>query len=171
MKDVIAHQSLTSIGLVLEWRPLKKQLINLDLRESNRISNAYLQSAAKAPLWSVLSWCSNRVLLLMLGFGAEAAGRFTPLVAGLLLVASAGGASVVLLLPLLHALMTVGMLEESPSIVVSIKVPIGDWMVDCVVVTVMLFVLLLLLQTEVETDASIVGLDVLVAGAEGRTVG
>ena len=107
----------------------------------------------------------------MLGFGAEAAGRFTPLVAGLLLVASAGGASVVLLLPLLHALMTVGMLEESPSIVVSIKVPIGDWMVDCVVVTVMLFVLLLLLQTEVETDASMVGLDVLVAGAEGRTVG
>ncbi len=131
---------------------------------------AYLQSGATAPLWSVLSWCSKSVLLLMVGFGgAEGAERFTPLlVVGVLVFSTdgAGVASVILLLAVelvLPRLTTVGTLEASPSIVVSIKVPIGDWIVDCVEVSVMLLAAPLLLQTALETDA---GVDIVVFDCE-----
>lgn len=39
--------------------------------------------------------------------------------------------------------------------VVSIRVPIGDWMVDWVVVTVMLLVMMLLLEMTVETEVGV----------------
>lgn len=111
------------------------------------INWTHLQSGAKAPVWSVFNWCSNSVLLLILGLGAEAAGRLTPLAAGLA-VSVFEELSVELLLLLTvfvaAAVLVVAWLPVSPSnVVVSIRVPIGDWMVDWVLVIVTLFVLLL----------------------------
>lgn len=161
MEHVVAYQSLASIHLVFKRRSklIEKKRIkkNSLLKILNFPQNTYLQSGAKAPLWSVFNWCSKRVLLLILGFGAAAAaadaGRFTPLAvaAGLptTSVDGDGDASTELLLHLRVVLCTVIFgVDEASSIVVSISVPIDDCIVDCV--PVMLLVVLLLQMFDVD---------------------
>lgn len=107
-----------------------------------RLSTLYLQSGVSAPFWSVLSWCSNRVFLLIVGFGA---GRFTPLEA----VADVEGDSEEavtagideqavdtpldsLTASLLAGVVMVMAVGACPSTTVNRMVPTGVWMLDWV---------------------------------------